>query len=218
MIHIKIIIEGKTQKKVLAISMLLLLTFSVTGQIQKNTDTAAFKTDFENLLKKYGINSKVYQINVTSINQNGGQTALVINNNYFLDSLNGKNNFGFSIDTTHNQKILICGPLKGVWTTPFFAMDSTRYKSGAYDPGIGVVSSILGIYATIDNKEHNLAAVASNNSCSQMFPMKIYLSALAIEDFFIFGDLQDASKTYLYRKGEVRYFGDEGDGQKKGIH
>ena len=25
-------------------------------------------------------------------------------------------------------------------------------------------------------------------------------------------------KTYLYHKGNVWYFGDEGDGQKKGIH
>ncbi len=176
-----------------------------------------FKRDFEKLLKRYGIKSTTYQINVNSINQKGGQTALIINNNYFGDSLTGKNNFGFWIDTSNNQKVLICGPLKGVWTTPFFAMDSTKFKR-AYDPGIGVTTNIHGIFATIDNKEYRLAAIASNNSCSQMFPMKIYLSALASEDFILFGDLQDPLKTYLYKKGEVSYFGDEEDGQKKGIH
>jgi len=208
---------GKLQKKLLIIINFLALTF-ITAAQNTSTDTAAFKKDFEDLLRKYGIKSKGYQINVTSINQKGGQTALIINNNYFSDTLTAKNNFGFWIDTINNQKILICGPNKGVWITPFFAMDSIKYKTRAYDPGIGLVTSIHGIYATIDNKEYSLAAVASNNSCSRMFPMKIYLSALTAEDFFLFGDLQDPLKTYLYTKGEVWYFGDEGDGQKKGIH
>lgn len=65
----------------LIISSFFFFPKSVLSQI-KHTDTAAFKKEFEQLLKKYNIDSKRYSINVTSINQKGGQTALVITNNY----------------------------------------------------------------------------------------------------------------------------------------
>lgn len=218
MLH-QIIRLGVKQRKKLLITIVNLFLFISISYAQKSvTDTLAFKKDFELLLKKYGIKSSGYLINVTSINQKGGQTAFVINNNYFGDTtLTGKNNFGFSIDSVDNQRILFCGPLKGTWITPFVAMDSAKFRNGAYDPGIGLITSISGISATVDGKEYSLMAIASNNSCSQMFPMRIYLAALSSDDFIIFGDLHDPLKTYIYKKGEVWYFGDEGDGQKKGI-
>jgi hypothetical protein len=70
------------------------------------TDTLSFKKDFEKLLSKYGIKSKGYFINVTSVNQSGGQTALVITNNYYGDSVLDATNILFTISNKGTQKIL----------------------------------------------------------------------------------------------------------------
>src|SRR5205085_1936295 len=76
----------KQQMKSLIISIPLLLFCYISFSQTKVSDTVAFKKDFEQLLKKYGIVSKGYSINVTSINQKGGQTAFVITNNYLGDT------------------------------------------------------------------------------------------------------------------------------------
>lgn len=195
--------EGKLQKKLLIIISFFLFFSHKSGQAQ-TTDTVAFKKDFELLLKKYDINSKGYQINVTSINQKGGQTALVINNNYFGDTLNGRNNFFWRIDSINN--VLVCGPLKGVWATPFFAMDINRPKVFAYNPG-NFSKVIHDIYENVNGKSHKLFTITTDTPNSQRDPMKIYLSEIGSEDFVIFGDFQDPLKKYLYKNGQVVYLG-----------
>lgn len=67
-------------------SLLLLSSFNLLAQNISKQDSAAFKKDFEQLLKKYGFKSKGYSVNITSINQKGGQTAFIINNNYLGDT------------------------------------------------------------------------------------------------------------------------------------
>ncbi len=79
--------------KAILLGFVFLLSFSFTSCSQKGNnppvkkgDTTAFKKEFEKLLVKYGFNKNGYSLNVTSNNQNGGQTAFIITNNYYGDT------------------------------------------------------------------------------------------------------------------------------------
>lgn len=74
----------KLPKKLLIIKIsLFLFSFASNSQILSKQDSINFKNDLEKLLTKYGLKDVGYQINVQSNNQRGGQTAFIINNNYF---------------------------------------------------------------------------------------------------------------------------------------
>jgi hypothetical protein len=191
----------KLQIKLLIINSVIFC--SISSSAQKITDTTGFKKDFEQLLKRYGINSKGYLINVTSINQKGGQTALVITNNYFRDTVLNETNFEFQIDTQGNQKTLIVFPKTGIWTSPFVLADSIKANRRFFDPGIGVVTSISGIEVLFEGKTYSMIGAAQSTPCSKRFPIYIYLNPDDPDEIFLLGDFQDSNKSYLFHKGKV---------------
>ena len=75
--------------KSIIISIIFSVIFEDSFSQSKAIDTVAFKVDFEKLLLKYGVKSAGYNF-VISQHQTGGQTAFVINNKYYVDSLTNK--------------------------------------------------------------------------------------------------------------------------------
>jgi hypothetical protein len=128
----------RLQIKLLIISIFL----SLASHSQNITDTSSLKKDFEKLLKKYGIKNTGYMISVNSINQKGGQTALVINNNYFGDTLSEKNNIFYFFDTIGSKVSLYVAPNKGIWTSPFVLTDTTKVNQNVYDFGSAFFGSM----------------------------------------------------------------------------
>jgi hypothetical protein len=169
------------------------------------TDTAGFKKEFEQLLKKYGLNSKGYLLNVTSVNQKGGQTAFIITNNYYRDTILNETNFEFKIDTEGGQKVLIVHPKTGIWSSPFVMTDSLKANRNFSDPGIGVVAWIQGLELFFEGKKYSLVGFGKNSPCSKRFPLYIYLNKDDPDEIFLFGDIQDPNKSYLYYKGAVTW-------------
>ena len=204
MLNLLIKKAAKQQIKLIIISLLCCCWGIPRAQI-KSQDTLSFKRDFENLLAKYGIINKGYLINVTSINQSGGQTALVITNNYYKDTLLDGNNFIFKLSKEGSREFLTVSPKKGIWISPYVVSDSLSPNSDFFDPGIGVSSYIHGLQVTIENKVYTLSGRGSSHACSKLFPITIYLNKNDPKQFFIFGDLQDQNKHYLYNKGQVSW-------------
>lgn len=78
-------LNQKTKKAVRLLAQLIILISSAilpasACLAQKNIDSAKFKKEILQVLKKYGIKDTLFEIKVSSINQKGGQTALLINN------------------------------------------------------------------------------------------------------------------------------------------
>lgn len=191
----------------LAVQLLIILILnSYKVYSQTPTDTTLFKKDFEKLLSKYHINSIGYLINVTSNNQSGGQTAFVITNNYYGDSVLDAKNFKYTLIGDSNQKVLTVAPRKGIWVSPFVATDSAKSRIHFFDPGSGMVSFIHGIMACIDDIDYPIEGAGRDGASSKLFPLVIYLHPNDPSQFYIFGDLQDSHKWYLYYKGEVSWF------------
>lgn len=188
----------------LIIINLLFLVFNqdILGQVVLK-DSASFKRDFEKLLSKYGINSSSYIINVSSVNQSGGQTAFVITNNYYGDSVSDFTNFGYSFN--NDSTLLTVFPQKGVWQSPFVSTDSLKSNRHFVDPGIGVVATFHGMKIMLDSVEYTLFGVGPDRRCSKRFPLYIYLQKNDPNQFFVFGDIQDSHKTYIYYKGMVSW-------------
>lgn len=185
----------------------LLLSISVSSFSQKTpTDTVAFKRDFEKLLSKYGLSNKSYLINVTSNNQKGGQTAFIINNNFYGDTISDKNNITYIFDTTGNHVTLTVAPKKGIWTQPFVFADSSnthRY----FDVGIGTSAFITDNIVWVVDRWRNVAGGVSQHSVSHFWPLRIELKDNDPNQYFIFGDFLDPNKTFLFYKGKIQYWG-----------
>jgi hypothetical protein len=198
---------GRQQIKLITISIVCLFESAVMINGQVNSpDTTAFKRDFEKLLSKYGITNKGYLISVNSMNQKGGQTAFIINNNFYSDLLVDSANVDSRIEEKEGQKILYVWPKKGTWISPYVVTDSIKAtKRMFYDPGIGVVTIIHGLSVVVDKKQHELMGSGSSKGCSKMFPIYIYLNKADVDDFYIFGDLQDGNKSYLFYKGVIQW-------------
>lgn len=192
-------------KSIIINSLVFFISISANCQ-ERIADSTAFRNDFEKLLKKYGFETKSYIVNVQSVGQKGGQTAFVINNNFYGDTLSEEFNISYEIITEGSQKILYAAPKKGVWITPFVCMDSLKWRSNVYNPGIGVVVGLSNLTAKVEKKLYHIGGVGSNNSCSSVFTMVMYLSQTDPNEFLMFGDLQDPLKTYLYYKGKVIWF------------
>ncbi len=196
----------KPQIKLLTI-ISLLLNISVTSFSQSvTTDTAAFKREFEKLLSKYGLSSKSYLINVTSNNQKGGQTAFIINNNFYGDTLSEKNNIDYIFDTTNNLVTLTVAPRKGIWTQPFVFADSSN-KHAYFDVGIGASAYIYDNIVWVIDRWRSVAGGVSQNSVSHYWPLTIRVKANDPNQYFIFGDFLDPNKTFLFYNGKIQYWG-----------
>lgn len=193
---------GKLPIRLSIISFFLLFAVANSYSQSKATDTAAFKKEFEKLLLKYGITGKGYAINVTSINQAGGQTAFMISNNYYHDSVLDATNFEFSI----KDDILTVYPKRGIWTSAFASTDSLKANRRFIDPGVGVSASIHGTSIIIDGKIIPCAGIIRSSPCSKRFPMEIKMLKDDPDQFYIFGDMQEDNKIYLYHNGKVIWF------------
>lgn len=191
---------GKLQVKLLIISFFLIVS-SVYSQARP--DTTAFKKDFEQLLKKYGIDNKGYMINVTSHNQQGGQIAFVITNNYFHDSVSFKTNVGFTIDTINNgERILKVYPLSGVWNAPFVATDTANAYRDFVDFGDGRYRDISApIYW--HRRLYKFTGWRHNAIRSKIDPVKIILNPNNPDEMYMFGDFHDRNKSYMYNRGKI---------------
>lgn len=183
--------------------LLIDLGSSVFAQSPKITDTAAFKKDFESLLSKYGITSKGYMINVTSVNQSGGQTAFIITNNYFSEAPKDSVNFEFTL--SEEKSLLTVYPKRGIWSSPFVATDSAKAGRDFFNPGIGVVSSFHGMEIYVDSTKHICNGLIRSGACSKNFPVYIWLGKNDPDQLYVFGDMQDPGKTYLYYKGKISW-------------
>jgi hypothetical protein len=198
---------AKLLNKSLIISLLVIpCSLSVMGQALSPKDSIRFKKDFEALLLKYHIKNKGYTINVQSMNQKGGQTAFIINNNnYYGDSVLSSENFGFTIDTTDGKYAIAVYPKKGIWVNPYIGIDTSDYFGGtvSYSTGVGVGTNISGITFKLDSTTHDLVFLIREGSCSRNVPMIVRVSKSKKNYFFTFGDYADDNKSYLMQNGKA---------------
>lgn len=189
--------------KQLARLIIIISLFIVNNAQCQNTikDTIGFKKDFEELLIKYGIKNKGYLINVMSVNQKGGQTALIINNNYYTDSISDEENLLSYITNEKNRKCLKVSPKKGVWNSPFALSSSTSLEEHLLECGVGLYDS-FDVTATIQNFNISLKGYKCNIPCSKL-PMTIYINISDPNEMIMFGDWQDPYKTYIYTEGKI---------------
>lgn len=199
--------EGKRLLKLITSLILSSICFNISYSQTTKIDSSAFRKDFEKLLSKYGLSGEHYLINVTSYNQAGGQTAFVINNNYYDGTVADSTNVAFKILNEGEAKILLVSPKNGSWVTPFVMTDSIRAQKPFYNPGAGLIKSISGISFTdtMENKTYNLVGAIPNGACSKSFPLRIFLSKTTPDEFFIFGDFDNINKTYWFHKGKVTW-------------
>lgn len=196
----------RLQVKSIIITSFLLGSLLASNSQETLRDTTAFKREFEKLLTKYGLNAKSYMINVTSNNQKGGQTALIITNNFYGDTLSEENNIEFFFDTTGSHVTLTAAPKKGIWTQPFvFADSSTKHRY--FDVGIGVSTYVREYVVWVVDRWRIVEGGISQHSISSYWPLKIDLKESDPDQYFIFGDFLDPNKTFLFYKGKIQYWG-----------
>lgn len=197
-------VDKRLPKSLIIISILLFLSITSFAQI-KETDSIAFKKDFDSLLSKYGIKNTGYQINVISLNQHGGQTAFVINNNYNRDSAIDSTNLVYTITSnTNGQKILKVGPKTGIWMTPFVGTDSA--KSGRkFIQYLHNNYSIMTGFPNVEfnHKVYSIKGYALNGARSSFTPISIILDGTNPNDFYIFGDITNLRKIFFYDHGLI---------------
>lgn len=190
---------------IIIINLLLLISVSSFSQ-KAQPDTVAFKKEFEKLLEKYGLSNKSYMINVNSNNQKGGQTAFIINNNFYGDTATEKNNLTYGFDTVDNHVTLIVSPLKGPWINPFVFADSSD-SHNYYEVGAGFVSFARPHFVWVVDKWRSVAGPITHQSVSNNWPLFIKLKDNDPNQYFIFGDFLDPNKTFLFYKGKIQYWG-----------
>lgn len=193
-------------KKVVKLQIVLLITSSCIfvrsfSQSPAKIDSIKLKRELDSVLAKYGLKSKGFAINVISINQQGGQTAYSITNNYYSDTMNAQNNFSFDTAVIDGYTWVNVYPKKGIWSNPFIGLDSITEREYYYDVGAGLTTTIHGLYITLADspKPRNLLLYLRQGVCSKNIPMKVQL--LKKNAFFAFGDWADEEKFYLYYKG-----------------
>lgn len=196
---------GRQQGKLIITSVLIFVCRTTSVAQTKYVDTTAFKKEFEVLLAKYGLSPEKYLINVTSNNQQGGQTALIINNNYFLDNLIDSINVDFKIIDDTTGQYLLAYPKKGSWTKPFVLTSVERMKAGRFFDFEGFFSSIEGGSTEIDGKKYETYGYTLQAACTKVSPLKIVLMKSNPPEFFIFGDLANMNRIYIYQNKKVKW-------------
>jgi hypothetical protein len=173
------------------------------SQKLSKTDSISFRKDIEGILSKYGFYGQPYLISVQSTNQKGGQTAFIINNNFYGDTTLNESNFELWVDTLADKSLnVFVRPLKGVWNTPYIGIDTLyldNHTGVKYDPGAGSIGSASGLSIVIDSISHGMLFIMRDGSCSYNHPMMVTLTDK--KGFFTFGDFDDNKKGYLFRYG-----------------
>lgn len=196
--------------KAILLGFVFLLSFSFTSCSQKGNnppvkkgDTTAFKKEFEKLLVKYGFNKNGYSLNVTSNNQNGGQTAFIITNNYYGDTMADSVNVEFKIINENGKDVLYVYPKSGVWVTAYIITDSLKTINRTFfEPGYGSIIP-LSFKWTYENLHWDLIGETLGLERSAQIPIKIYLADNDPEQFYLFGDLQNSNKTYFFFQNKI---------------
>lgn len=188
--------------KLLARSIIIISLFIVNKAQSQSTikDTIGFKKDFEALLKKYGMKSNEYLIKVTSNDQNGGQTALIINNNYYGDTIDPEKNFIFSVMYISGEKKLVVSPKSGNWLSPIVLSNSNIDN---ICPRSGMYTSYENISFRFNKKDYILRGQSVQIPCTKYSPLRIYLNENSRDEIIVFGDGLDNQKMYLYYDGKV---------------
>jgi hypothetical protein len=190
---------------ILLISNALLL-LSINSFAQKKLtrlDSITLKRDLDRVLAKYGLKSKGFSINVTSINQKGGQTAYSITNNYnYYRDLNyvpDSVNFIYEVYNRGSQRFFSVYPKYGIWNVPLFMHDSTKPYNAFLT---GTMFDVpprdffnMGIKHILFGRKGGFPISKTSKLIVQMTDDP--------EEFFVFGDFSDPEKTYVYLKGRV---------------
>lgn len=163
-------------------------------------------------MKKHGIKSNIYSINVSSNNQSGGQTAFVINNNYYRDTISNKYNFEYNIINRTGKKILSVKPKSGSWLYPFALTNSSNEIINLLTSshGNGMVSDLNGTPVTLQGKEYILNGRSCNCPCNKI-PIEFFIDVDDPNQIIIFGDLSDPEKTYIYNQQKVIWLSTQGE-------
>lgn len=139
-----------------------------------------------------------------SNNQSGGQTALVINNNYtnyYRDSIPDSTNYHFRTLKYQGQKYLEVFPRKGAWISPFYAEGDSIIR-----PFIVENRSDGATYTRVNLDANfiypHFTGFYRSTPCSESNPMYILLKETKNECHF-WGDYNDFNKTYYYHQGKV---------------
>lgn len=191
-------------RRAVKLLVILLITINAFSQDKsKFKDSALLKKELDSVLAKYGLKTKGFLINVISVNQQGGQTAYSITNNYYGDTTNIETNYGLDTVNEGGIKYIYVYPKKGVWQTPFIGLDSARSGDYIYDPGVGLITFMHGLSFTPskDSAYRPMVLYFRQGNCSKSLPMKIGL--INKKGFFLFGDFAESDKVYFYFKGSV---------------
>lgn len=183
-------------------SSLLALSLSSFCQTQK-IDTNNLKRELDGLLKKYGVKSTGFSINVISIDQKGGQTAYQITNNYYSDPNYIPDADNFRVTSSDNYdgiKVLLVSPKRGVWTTPFVLFDSSKGQPAR--PIYYGTSHPMSLTLHIGNSDHVMVGIRLDNPCSPNNPLPINF-ANDKDGYFCFGDFGYDTRYYIYHDGKA---------------
>lgn len=193
---------GKLLERLLIIS-LFLLSNNTYSQSQRSFDDSLFlKKEIDSVLAKHGLKSKGFSINVVSVNQQGGQTAYTITNNYYNDPnyIADSINYSFKVKIVDSLKYIYFFPKKGVWTNPFIVYESL---DGEKETSLQGMVHILNSVWEYNNLKIPLIGLSSDSPCSENQPMYIILKKN--ENLIIgFGDYSSKSRTYFYLNGDIK--------------
>ncbi|UEG49264.1 hypothetical protein LK994_11540 [Ferruginibacter lapsinanis] len=204
-------VVGKLQKiLIIIVSFFLSCISNSQSQTLSPKDSINFKKDFENLLSKYKIDNSAYQINVQSNNQKGGQTAFIINNNYYGDPsiIPDSINYTYSVTLENGKLILNVSPRGQTWEKPLIGYDTLYKRTKNKVNYLSAQSSSYYASLPIDKIKTSLYSWIFDLPCTNKKSIKIDISENP-NQFIYFGDANNTKKRYLYRNGKVVwYWGD----------
>jgi hypothetical protein len=186
--------------KLLIISSILYPSqYSFSQKIPYN-DSVSLKREIDSVLKKHGLKSRGFAINVISLNQNGGQTAYSITNNYFSDPnyIPDEMNYLIKIEMKEGKRFLSMSPKYGTWTAPYILYDTTMGQRNVLRSGF---SETLSFKMTFNGKLYDMTGMKSTSPCSPNEPMFINLNDK--DNFIVFGDFSYVGRSYIYSNGKV---------------
>jgi len=179
-----------------AVTLLIIISLfisHISGLSQSKIDSNGLKRELDGVLKKYGLKTTGFAINVISLNQWGGQTAYSITNNYYSDPnyVPDSLNFSFKIETIQGKKTLMVSPLHGSWTLPFALYDSSK----GIPKGVFYFGPVDTMRLPLDNNLMHLKLIGFRMgiACGPSAPIAIDMSNDP-NGIFGFGDSSDKNK------------------------
>lgn len=186
-------------------SILCNCTISYSQIKNKFIDSLLLKKEIDSVLAKHGLKSKGFAINVISINQNGGQTAYSITNNFYGDPgyVPDSINYTFHVERMNGHNYLFVSPKHGTWSQTFFLYDSTKgYPSSSDVTYYGMTTPINGMSLNIDNTKVFMSGILWDKVISPNIPLYIYLDNDP-NGYFAFGDFSYNTRFYIFHQGKV---------------